>query len=59
MQHTTFDYTAQNIDMADSLGRLASRAERLGFDSLWPMDHFHQIRDFGKGTLQYQNHMDE
>jgi alkanesulfonate monooxygenase SsuD/methylene tetrahydromethanopterin reductase-like flavin-dependent oxidoreductase (luciferase family) len=34
--------------MFDSLKNLVIRAEKLGFDSFWVMDHFHQIPIIGK-----------
>ena len=45
----SFDYTNQDSSqIVDSLKNLVTRAETLGFDSFWVMDHFHQIPFVGK-----------
>jgi F420-dependent oxidoreductase-like protein len=51
LQHPNynFDYDGRNASqIIDSLKNLATRAENLGFDSFWVMDHFHQISVVGK-----------
>lgn len=51
LQHPNynFDYDGQDASqIIDSLKNLATRAENLGFDSFWVMDHFHQISTVGK-----------
>jgi F420-dependent oxidoreductase-like protein len=51
LQHPNynFDYDGRNSSqIIDSLKNLATRAENLGFDSFWVMDHFHQISVVGK-----------
>jgi len=54
LQHPNFnfDYDAQSNNgdtsqIADSLRNLVTRAENIGFDSFWVMDHFHQIQFVG------------
>jgi F420-dependent oxidoreductase-like protein len=51
LQHPNynFDYDGRHAhQIIDSLKNLATRAENLGFDSFWVMDHFHQIHVVGK-----------
>ena len=51
LQHPNynFDYDGRNASqIIDSLKNLATKAENLGFDSFWVMDHFHQISGVGK-----------
>ena len=51
LQHPNFnfDYDEQDASqIVDSLKDLATKAEKLGFDSFWVMDHFHQIPIIGK-----------
>ena len=51
LQHPNynFDYDGRDASqIIDSLKNLATKAENLGFDSLWVMDHFHQISTVGK-----------
>ena len=51
LQHPNynFDYDGRNTSqIVDSLKTLATKAETLGFDSFWVMDHFHQIPTVGK-----------
>jgi alkanesulfonate monooxygenase SsuD/methylene tetrahydromethanopterin reductase-like flavin-dependent oxidoreductase (luciferase family) len=48
-RNCNFDYDGRNASqIIDSLKNLAIHAENLGFDSLWVMDHFHQISIVGK-----------
>ena len=51
LQHPNynFDYDGRDASqIIDSLKKLATNAENLGFDSFWVMDHFHQISPVGK-----------
>ncbi len=51
LQHPNynFDYDGRDASqIIDSLKNLATKAENLGFDSFWVMDHFHQISGVGK-----------
>jgi F420-dependent oxidoreductase-like protein len=50
LQHPNFSFDGKGVQMVDSLRAIATQAERLGFDSFWVMDHFHQIQ--GVGDLQ-------
>ncbi len=47
-QHANFTYDGQGPAIVDSLKRLVTRGESLGFDSFWVMDHFHQIQYVGE-----------
>ena len=45
----TYDYRGNDTSqIIDSLKKLATEAEKNGFDSFWVMDHFHQIPMIGK-----------
>src|SRR5215217_4645150 len=51
LQHPIFDFDYRNGDtsrIVDSLKNLITRAEDIGFDSFWVMDHFHQIPFIGR-----------
>ena len=51
LQHPNynFDYDGRDASqIIDSLKNLVTKAENLGFDSFWVMDHFHQISPVGK-----------
>jgi F420-dependent oxidoreductase-like protein len=51
LQHPNFSFDYNDHDtsqIVDSLKNLVTRAENLGFDSFWVMDHFHQIPVLGK-----------
>jgi len=51
LQHPNYSFDCRNQDSSqilDSLKNLVTRAETLGFDSFWVMDHFHQIPLIGK-----------
>lgn len=51
LQHPIYDFDYDGRDASqiiDSLKNLATKAENLGFDSFWVMDHFHQIPMAGK-----------
>jgi F420-dependent oxidoreductase-like protein len=50
LQHPNFNFDYRNRDASqilDSLKNLVTRAESMGFDSFWVMDHFHQIPILG------------
>jgi F420-dependent oxidoreductase-like protein len=50
LQHPNFSFDYRNRDASqilDSLKNLVTRAESMGFDSFWVMDHFHQIPILG------------
>jgi alkanesulfonate monooxygenase SsuD/methylene tetrahydromethanopterin reductase-like flavin-dependent oxidoreductase (luciferase family) len=45
LQHPNYSFDYRNHDsshIVDSLRNLVTRAETLGFDSFWVMDHLHQ-----------------
>ncbi len=51
LQHPNYNFDYDRRDASqiiDSLKKLATKAENLGFDSFWVMDHFHQISGVGK-----------
>ncbi len=48
LQHPNYSYDGQGPEIVERLKRLATRAESLGFDSFWVMDHFHQIQNVGE-----------
>jgi len=48
VQHPNFSYDGKGSETVDSLRRVVTQAERLGFDSFWVMDHFHQIEHVGE-----------
>ena len=47
IQHPNFTYDGQGAEITETLRKSASTAERLGYDSFWVMDHFHQIANVG------------
>jgi F420-dependent oxidoreductase-like protein len=50
LQHPNFSFDYRDRDASqilDSLKNLVTRAESMGFDSFWVMDHFHQIPILG------------
>jgi alkanesulfonate monooxygenase SsuD/methylene tetrahydromethanopterin reductase-like flavin-dependent oxidoreductase (luciferase family) len=47
IQHPNYTYDGQGLQVVDSLKELATEAERIGFNSFWVMDHFHQIQYVG------------
>jgi hypothetical protein len=56
LQHPNYSFDYRNHDSShilDSLKNLVTRAETLGFDSFWVMDHFHQIPIVGKQDEPY------
>jgi F420-dependent oxidoreductase-like protein len=48
LQHPNFTYDGQGPEIVESLKRIVTRAEGIGFDSFWVMDHFHQIQGVGQ-----------
>jgi F420-dependent oxidoreductase-like protein len=51
LQHPIFDFDYRDDDTSqifDSLKNLITKAESMGFDSYWVMDHFHQIPRLGR-----------
>ena len=48
LQHPNFSYDGTGPKTVDTLRAVSSRAESLGFDSFWVMDHFHQIHGVGE-----------
>jgi F420-dependent oxidoreductase-like protein len=51
LQHPNYNFDYDGHDASQIIGslkNLATRAENLGFDSFWVMDHFHQISPVGK-----------
>lgn len=48
IQHPNFSYDGKGEQIGESLRKLSIGAERLGYDSFWVMDHFHQIEHVGK-----------
>ena len=48
LQHPNFTYDGEGPEIVEKLRKLATRAESIGFDSIWVMDHFHQIGYVGQ-----------
>jgi alkanesulfonate monooxygenase SsuD/methylene tetrahydromethanopterin reductase-like flavin-dependent oxidoreductase (luciferase family) len=51
LQHPIFDFDYREDDTSqifDTLKNLITKAESMGFDSFWVMDHFHQIPRVGR-----------
>lgn len=48
IQHPNFTYDGPADQIAESLRKVATTGERLGYDSFWVMDHFHQIGNVGE-----------
>ena len=48
LQHPNFTFDGQGAQIVDRIRTLTQRAESVGFDSFWVMDHFHQIRNVGE-----------
>src|SRR4030095_4338528 len=49
VQHPIFDFDYREDDQFfHTLKNLITKAESIGFDSFWVMDHFHQIPMIGK-----------
>ena len=50
LQIDSFKWPGGPAEIGPTLGRIASTAEDAGFDSIWVMDHFFQIRGVGPAT---------
>jgi F420-dependent oxidoreductase-like protein len=50
LQIQAFDFPGGTEAIAPTLGRIARIADDVGFDSIWVMDHFFQIRGVGPAT---------
>ena len=48
LQISSFTWPGGSPEIGPTLARVVSQADDLGFDSLWVMDHFFQIRGVGK-----------
>jgi len=48
IQHPNFSYDGEGQQIVESLRKIVSSAERVGYDSFWVMDHFHQIQTVGQ-----------
>jgi alkanesulfonate monooxygenase SsuD/methylene tetrahydromethanopterin reductase-like flavin-dependent oxidoreductase (luciferase family) len=48
LQHPNFTSDGQGAEIVEKLRTLSQKAESLGFDSFWVMDHFHQIQYVGQ-----------
>jgi F420-dependent oxidoreductase-like protein len=48
LQHPNFTFDGQGVEIVEKLRTLVQKAESLGFDSFWVMDHFHQIQVVGQ-----------
>jgi len=50
IQHPNFTYDGRGEEIVETLRKVTSSAERLGYDSFWVMDHFHQIENVGEAS---------
>ena len=50
IQHPNFTYDGRGEEIVETLRKVTSTAERLGYDSFWVMDHFHQIENVGEAS---------
>ena len=50
LQIPAFDFPGGPATIGPTLGRIARIADDVGFDSIWVMDHFFQIRGVGPAT---------
>jgi alkanesulfonate monooxygenase SsuD/methylene tetrahydromethanopterin reductase-like flavin-dependent oxidoreductase (luciferase family) len=48
LQIPSFSWPGGNAAIGPTLARIAQDADAAGFDSLWVMDHFFQIRGVGR-----------
>ncbi|HUK29268.1 MAG TPA: LLM class F420-dependent oxidoreductase [Candidatus Acidoferrales bacterium] len=48
VQHPSFSNDGSAGEIAESLRKVSTTAERFGYDSFWVMDHFHQIPTVGQ-----------
>ena len=47
LQISSFTYPDGTPDLGPTLERIVKTADEVGFDSIWVMDHFFQIRGVG------------
>ena len=50
IQHPNFSYDGDGHQIVETLKKVVSSAEGLGYDSFWVMDHFHQIQNVGEAS---------
>jgi len=48
IQHPNYSYDGEGPEIVETLKKIVTRAESIGFDSFWVMDHFHQIANVGE-----------
>jgi alkanesulfonate monooxygenase SsuD/methylene tetrahydromethanopterin reductase-like flavin-dependent oxidoreductase (luciferase family) len=48
LQISSFSWPGGPEAIGPTLGRVAAQADEVGFDSIWVMDHFFQIRSVGR-----------
>jgi F420-dependent oxidoreductase-like protein len=48
LQIASFTWPGGNAEIGPTLARVARQADDVGFDSIWVMDHFFQIRSVGR-----------
>ncbi len=48
LQISSFSWPGGTEAIGPTLGRIAAKADEVGFDSIWVMDHFFQIRGVGR-----------
>ncbi len=48
LQISSFSWPGGTEAIGPTLGRIAAQADEVGFDSIWVMDHFFQIRGVGR-----------
>ena len=50
LQISSFTWPGGDAEIGPTLARVAKHADEIGFDSIWVMDHFFQIRGVGPAT---------
>ncbi len=50
LQISSFTWPGGDAEIGPTLARVARHADEIGFDSIWVMDHFFQIRGIGPAT---------
>ena len=50
LQISSFTWPGGDAEIGPTLARVAKHADEIGFDSIWVMDHFFQIRGIGPAT---------
>src|SRR6478752_1931772 len=48
LQISSFSWPGGDAAIPSTLARIAQTADAVGFDSIWVMDHFFQIRSIGR-----------